>query len=85
MAAAREYYGWEKNGRTGSLQLSLDPATLQMTLAMTGDVPKVPTFNGVSITGDFFGESTGESRVPGAFADLTKPLVAKDVDPRGKR
>jgi hypothetical protein len=27
IAAARDYYGWEKNGRTGSMQLSLDPDT----------------------------------------------------------
>jgi len=83
VAAARDYYGWEKNGRSGSAQVSLDPDTLKLTFSVNGDVPKVPTFNGASITNDFFGTATGDSRVPGAFADLTA-MTAKDVDPRRK-
>jgi len=52
---------------------------------MTGEVPKVPTFNGASITSDFFGVRTGETRVPGAFADLSQPFAARSIDPRGVR
>jgi hypothetical protein len=85
IAAARDYYGWEKNGRTGSLQFSLDPDTLQMTFSMSGGVPKVPAFNGASITSDFFGVRTSETRAPGAFADLSQPFAAKSIDPRGVR
>jgi len=83
VAAARDYYGWEKNGGTGSMQLSLDPETLQLTLATNGEVPKVEVFNPASITTDYFGVSTGETRVPGPFADLSQP-IAKSIDPRGK-
>jgi len=85
IAAARTYYGWEKNGRMGAMQLSFDPDALQLTLSMTGEVPKVPTFNGASITSDFFGVRTGETRVPGAFADLSQPFAARSIDPRGVR
>jgi hypothetical protein len=85
IAAAQGYYGWEKSGRMGSMQLSLDPETLQMTLSMSGDVSNVPTFNGASITSDFFGVRTGEARVPGPFADVSQPFKGRSVDPRGQR
>jgi len=81
--AAREYHGWEKNGRMASMQLSLDPDKLQLTLALSGDVPKIPTFNAASITSDFFGIRTGDARLPGAFADLSQPFTARSIDPRG--
>jgi parallel beta helix pectate lyase-like protein len=85
IAAARDYHGWEKNGRMGSMQLSLDADTLQLTLSINGEVPKVPTFNAASITSDFFGVPTGEARVPGAFADVSQPFAARNIDPRGMR
>ena len=85
IAAAREYHGWEKNGQMGTMQLSLAPDTLQMTLSMSGDVSKVTTFNGASITSDFFGVRTGEARVPGPFADVSQPFKSRSVDPRGVR
>jgi hypothetical protein len=65
------------------MQLSLDPNSLQLTLSMSGDVPKVKTFNGASITSDFFGVDTGEARAPGAFADVSQPMKGKSIDPRG--
>lgn len=81
--AAREYYGWEKNGQMGSMQLSLDPESLQLTLSVNGDIPKVKTFNGTSITSDYFGAAAGDARVPGPFADLSHSLKSKRIDPRG--
>ena len=83
--AAREYYGWEKSGQMGSMQLSLDPDSLQLTLVMNDAPATVRTFNGASITADFFGVATGEARVPGAFADLSHPLKARSIDPRSGR
>jgi hypothetical protein len=80
--AARDYYGWEKTGRTSSMQLALDPDTLQMTMSVTGEVGKVKAFNAASIAADFFGVPTGDLRVPGPFADLSQPLKARSVDPR---
>jgi Right handed beta helix region len=81
--AARDYHGWEKNGRTASMQAALDPDKLQLTLSVNGDIPKTKTFNGVSITSDFFGTRTGDARLPGAFADLSQPFKARSIDPRG--
>lgn len=82
ISAARQYYGWEKNGQAGSMQLSLDPRSLQLTFSMTGDVTKVKTFNGTSITHDFFGVSAGDARMPGAFADVSQLAKLKSIDPR---
>jgi hypothetical protein len=83
LAAARDYHGWEKNGQMGALQLSLDPDTLQLTFSVAGAAAKVPTFNGASITSDFFGVQTGDARVPGPFAEVSQPLKARNIDPRG--
>jgi hypothetical protein len=83
--AARDYHGWEKNGRTATIQAGLDPDKLQLTLSVDEDIPKVKTFNGVSITSDFFGTRTGDERLPGAFADLSQPFKDRSIDPRGVR
>jgi hypothetical protein len=83
--AGRDYHGWEKNGRTGSMQATLDPDKLVLTLSVNGDIPKIKTFNGVSITSDFFGTRTGDARLPGAFADLSQPFKDRSIDPRGVR
>ena len=83
--AGQEYHGWEKNGRTASMQATLDPDKLQLTLSVNGDIPKTKTFNGVSITSDFFGTRTGDARLPGAFADLSQPFKDRSIDPRGVR
>ncbi len=85
LQAGRDYHRWEKNGRMGSIQAMLDPEKLVLTLSADGDVPKIKTFNPVSITSDFFGTHTGDPRLPGPFADLSQPLQAKSIDPRGVR
>jgi Right handed beta helix region len=83
--AAREYYGWEKNGQMGSMRLSFDPDSLQLELSMSSDVAKVKSFNGASITSDFFGVAAGEARVPGPFADLSALVKTRSIDPRSTR
>jgi hypothetical protein len=85
ISAARDYHGWEKNGRTATIQAALDPDKLQLTLSVDGDIPKIKTFNGVSIASDFFGIRTGDERLPGAFADLSQPFHDRSIDPRGVR
>jgi hypothetical protein len=85
VAAGREFFGWEKNGRTANMQATLDPDKLQLTFSIDAAIPKVKTFNGASITTDYFGTTAGDSRLPGAFADLSQPLKARSVDPRGVR
>jgi hypothetical protein len=82
---AREFYGWEKNGRTASMEASLDPDKLLLTLSVSGDIPKIKTFNAVSITNDYFGVKAGDLRLPGAFGDLSQPFKARSIDPRGVR
>ena len=85
IAGAQEFYGWEKNGRMGTMQLSLDPKTLQMSLSIAGDLAAVPAVQAASITTDYFGTKTGESRVPGPFASVSQPFTARGIDPRGVR
>ena len=85
IAAARDFHGWEKNGRTAAMQASLDPDKLELTLSLNGEIPRVKTLNASSITNDFFGVPTGDARVPGAFADLSQPMKARSIDPRGVR
>jgi hypothetical protein len=81
VAAGREFYGWEKNGAVGAIQeLSFDPDKLVMTLVPGGQWPKAPLFN--SIDTDLFGKSTGQTRLPGPFADL-EGYKQKSIDPRG--
>lgn len=84
LAAARQFHGWETNGAMGTVQLSLDPDTLRLSLSVGRDVPTVAAFNAASVSSDYFGTPTGASRVPGAFADLNRPLSGVSVDPRGK-
>jgi hypothetical protein len=69
----------------GTMQVSLDPKTLQMSLSVGSDAAAVPTFNAASITTDYFGAKTGESRVPGPFASVSQPFTARSIDPRGAR
>ncbi len=83
--AGRDYHGWEKNGRTATVQATLDPDKLLLTFSIDGDISKLKTFNAASILTDFFGTRTGDTRLPGAFADLAQPLNARNVDPRGAR
>jgi hypothetical protein len=85
IAAARDYHGWEKSGRTATVQAILDPDKLLLTLSIDAEIAKVKTVNGASITSDFFGTRTGDTRLPGAFADLSEPLNARSVDPRRMR
>ena len=82
---AREFYGWEKNGRMATMAAALDPDKLLLTLSVSADIPKIKTFNGVSITNDYFGVKTGDPRLPGAFGDLSQPFKARSIDPRGVR
>lgn len=83
--AVRQFHGWEKNGQTAQIELTLDPDKLQLTLSGASGIGKVRAFSGASITDDFFGVRTGEMRIPGAFADLDQPFEARSIDPRGVR
>jgi hypothetical protein len=83
--AARDYHGWEKNGRTAQMRVALDPDKLLLTLSAIPDIPKLKTFNPASITTDFLGIPAGEMRIPGAFTDLSKGFEGKSIDPRGVR
>jgi hypothetical protein len=83
--AARDYHGWEKRGQMGAAKFVLDADKLQLTFSGSAEISKVKTANPVSITDDFFGVETGETRIPGAFADLSKPFEGRSIDPRGVR
>jgi hypothetical protein len=81
IAAWREFYGWDKNGATGTVdELSFDVDKLAMTLLPRGDWPKVALFN--SVDTDMFGAPAGEKRSPGPFANLEKGFKLRNIDPR---
>jgi hypothetical protein len=67
------------------VQATLDPDKLLLTFSVGADIPKVKTFNAVSVTNDFFGARTGDTRLPGAFGDLSQPFKDRSIDPRGAR
>ncbi|MEO8596928.1 MAG: right-handed parallel beta-helix repeat-containing protein [Candidatus Solibacter sp.] len=84
VTGAREFHGWEKSGQMGQMTVNLDAAKLQLTLTTGSEPAKVKTFLPASVNEDFFGTKTGESRIPGAFADLTK-FQDRSIDPRNVR
>ena len=81
IAAWREFYGWDKNGATGTVEApSFDIEKLIMTFVPGAQWPKVNLFN--SIDTDLFGQTAGQTRMPGPFADLDKGYKQRSIDPR---
>ena len=81
VAGAREFHGWEKSGQMGQMTVGLDAEKLQLTLTSGSEPAKVKTYLPASVTEDYFGTKTGDTRLPGAFADL-KGFDARNIDPR---
>ncbi len=79
LAAAREFYGWDKNGAAGQMQADFDPDQLELTVSYAGTLPRVGTFN--HIDSDMSGAVTEYTRPAGPFADLNTKR-ARHVDPR---
>ena len=79
LAAAREFYGWDKNSAAGQMQAEFDPDLLELNVSYDGTLPAVSAFN--HIESDMSGTASGHTRIAGPFADLNIHR-ALHVDPR---
>jgi hypothetical protein len=79
LPAWRAAFGWDKNGGVASLQFDFDPDRLELTMSGQEPLSKVNIFN--HIDNDMFGTVTGETRVPGPFAEPGTRRIWH-VDPR---
>jgi hypothetical protein len=79
LPAWRESHGWDKHGALASMQLDFDPDRLELTMSSQDPLPKMNVFN--QIDSDMSGKATGETRIPGPFADPGNQPVRK-IDPR---
>lgn len=75
----RESFGWDKNGSQASMRLDFNADKLELTMSSQESIPRVSVFN--HIENDIFGKATGETRLPGPFADSATD-AARLVDPR---
>ncbi len=79
LPAWREAHGWDKHSVAGSLKVDFDPDRLELSISSQEPLPKVAALN--HIDNDMFGQATGETRIPGPFADFGARAV-QHVDPR---
>jgi len=79
LPSVREFYGWEKSGTLATVEAGFDPDRLELTMTSEEPVSKVSVFN--QIDNDMSGKGTGETRIPGPFADPGNQPVRK-IDPR---
>ena len=79
LPSVREFYGWEKSGTLATMDAGFDPDRLELTMTSEEAVSKVSVFN--QIDNDMSGKATGETRIPGPFADPGNQPVRK-IDPR---
>ena len=77
----REFYGWGEHGQMADMNAELDADTLELSLAMEGQPSPVKVYHRVDM--DFFGNETGDMRLPGPFSELPGERV--NVDPREKK
>ena len=75
----REMHGWDKNGTMADLQVNFNPDTLELTMTSKQPLSAVPVFRHIDT--DLFGKPTGETRLPGPFADAGNKSTWK-LDPR---
>ncbi len=79
LPAWRRNYGWDKQGASASLQVDFDPDNLKLTMTNSLPSEKPAICNGIDT--DIFGEPTGNSRLPGPFANPAQ-AVLRHLDPR---
>ncbi len=80
LASAREDLGWEQRGAMAQVTARLDPATLELSLTVEGEVPVLPVYRGLDT--DFYGNPVRGDRPPGPFGDLLSHSGARNIDPR---
>ena len=70
-------HDWDKSGKVTDIDASFDPDTLKLTLKYPQSVAGIAVFN--KLTSDYFGKSTGPTRLPGPFADAN--FENRSIDP----
>ena len=80
LPAWQKYLGFDKNGAYADLEIALDADALRMTWSVSGPVPDVQA--GVPFQRDFLGQTVGNTRKPGPFAQLPAAKTTLSVDPR---
>jgi len=79
LASWRQAHGWDTNSVTACIELDFNPDRLELKMNCDGPLPTVTLFN--RINNDLLGKTTGDTRVPGPFADVSNQPVRK-IDPR---
>ncbi len=75
----RESHGWDTNSVMASMTLDFNPDQLELTMTSQRPLSSVNVFNRIDC--DLFGNTTGETRIPGPFPDIgTNPV--RHADPR---
>lgn len=80
LSSWREEYGWEKNGGLGTIEATVDPDKLTLTLSVKTEIKPLPAWK--SIDSDFYGKPVTGDRMPGPFAGLLTSQAPRSIDPR---
>jgi len=81
LEAWQKFFGFDKNGNYGDLNIDVDLDALTMTWSVAGPVPRVSTED--HFKRDFLGESAGPFRAPGPLLRLPDSPTKVAIDPRG--
>ncbi len=80
LAAWQKYFGFDKNGAYGEMDIDVDLDALQMTWSVKGKTPDVEA--GRHFQRDFLGHETAGTRKPGPFRELSEEKTTISIDPR---
>ena len=81
LATWREFHGFDMESTSVSVEMAVDPATLDLVLKVEGDLPQCETLAGMER--DLLGEMRqGGGTAPGPFAALPPDGLRANIDPR---
>jgi hypothetical protein len=81
LGAWQKYFGFDKTGAYGDMEISVDLDRLEMTWTVRGAPSELATLP--HFARDFQGRDAGSKRPPGPFAQLPGQKVTISIDPRG--
>ncbi len=80
LAAWQKYFGFDKNGAYGDMDIAVDLDALKLTWSIQGPTPDVEAVR--HFQHDFLGRLTQGKRKPGPFRDLPAEKTTISIDPR---
>ena len=80
LEAWQKFFGFDKNGAYGDMNIDVDLDALTMTWSVTGPVPRVATEEQFKY--DLLGESAGALRSPGPLLHVPEKPATVSIDPR---